>query len=558
MEQIITQLHRIQPNVSINTVELEDGHNINSLLNGYSAEAVAELINSYERKGSTTASQLEILGEQKIKFQGKAAEYFVIGNLPIDLGSMKVSLQLTPSQSTRKHRIKTDLFDFTSMQYHCQQLAERQGINFNLLEADLIELGDLLEQYRESLNEAEANPLTEQYSEKELTPKAQEKAVEFLSNPRLIKNMDKLLEQSGIIGEEANRISALVIASSYKSFTPLHGMIQGTSGGGKSQLVNGIRECMPQEIIKDLTRITPKAFYNHGERDLVDKLIIIQDLDGLESEAQYALREAQSNKRLGSATVSKDRMGNLKTKEKVVHTHFASLVATTKGEVYLDNASRSIMQGIDESIDQTKRIIQRQNQKRAGMIDTDSEHEAKQLLRNCMRVLKKYHVVNPYADRIELPVDAKMLRRLNEQYQDFISQITLLHQYQRERDERGRLIVTKEDVKTATEIFFNAIILKVDELDGSSRQFFESLKTYVKAQATGTTYKFTQREVRQHINLGRATVHGYFKLLQDLEYIQAIEGSPNKGFKYVVSYWDNMEKLKARIKQELNQQLEAL
>lgn len=557
MENLYPKLQAIQPNAQINSVQLEDGFNLNSLWLAYGTEGVAELINGYERKANQ-ATQLEIVSEQKIKFIGKAAQYFVIGYLPNDLGSMKVSLSIVDSQTERKHRIKVDLFDFTSVQYQCQQLNEKQGIDFNLLEADLILLADLLEQHRETLFEADANLITDKYSEKELTPRAAEKAVEFLSNPRLIKDIDKLLEQSGIVGEETNRISLFIISSSYKFHNTLHGMVQGTSGGGKSHLINAIAQCIPQEDVMDMTRITPKALYNHGEKDLTDKLIIIQDFDGLDEEAQFAFREAQSNKRLGSSTVVKDRQGNMRTKQKVVNANFASLVATTKAEIYLDNASRSIMQGIDESTDQTQRIIERQNRKRAGMVDTETEHEAKQLLRNCMRVLKKYHVVNPFADKITLPLDAKMLRRLNEQYQDFISQITLLHQYQRKTDDKGRLIATKEDVKMATEIFFNAILLKVDELDGSTRQFFESLKDFVKSQPTGSTYKFKQIEIRQHTNLAKTTVFKYFQLLQELEYIQAVEGTANTGFKYVVSYWDNLEKLKARVKQDLTLQLENL
>ncbi|MGQ2983157.1 hypothetical protein [Flavobacterium sp.] len=557
MENIYPQLQAIQPQVQINTVQLEDGFNLNSLWLAYGMEGVAELINGYERKAKQ-ATQLEIISEQKIKFTGKAAQYFVIGYLPNDLGSMKVSLSIVDKDTERKHRIKADLFDFTSVQYQCQQLNEKQGMDFNLLEADLILLADLLEQHRETLFEADANLITDKYSEKELTPRAAEKAVEFLSNPRLMEDIDKLLEQSGIVGEETNRISLFVISSSYKFQNTLHGMVQGTSGGGKSHLINAIAQCIPQEDIMDMTRITPKALYNHGEKDLTDKLVIVQDFDGLDEEAQFAFREAQSNKRLGSSTVVKDRQGNMRTKQKVVNANFASLVATTKAEIYLDNASRSIMQGIDESTDQTQRIIERQNRKRAGMVDTESEHEAKQLLRNCMRVLKKYQVVNPFADKITLPLDAKMLRRLNEQYQDFISQITLLHQYQRKTDDKGRLIATKEDVRIATEIFFNAIILKVDELDGSSRQFFEKLKDFVKSQPTGTTYKFKQIEVRQYTNLAKTTVFKYFQLLQELEYIQAVEGSANTGFKYVISYWDNIEKLKARVKKDLTQQLESL
>jgi energy-coupling factor transporter ATP-binding protein EcfA2 len=557
MEHITQQLQQIQPQIQINTVELEDGHNLNSLWLAYSTEGVTELINGYDKKLNQT-DQLKIVNDQKIQFVGKAGIYYVTGRLSNDLGSMKVSLTIEPVHSGKKCRIKTDLFDFGNVNYQCNLLTEKEGFDFNLLEADLIALGDLLEDYRDAQIEAEDNPITDRYSERELTPRAEEKAVEFLSNPRLMGNIDKLLEQSGITGEEINRIITYIIATSYKSHYPLQGMVQGTSGSGKSHLVNSIAQCIPQEDIKDWTRVTPKALYNYGEKDLTDKLIIIQDFDGLEDKAQYAFREIQSNKRLGSSTVGKDKLGNIKSKEKEVKAHFSSLVATTRGEVYLDNASRSIILGIDEAHDQTQRIIKRQNQKRAGRIDIEAEHEAKQLLRNCTRVLKKCHVVNPYADKIDLPVDAKMLRRLNEQYQDFICQITLLHQYQRKTDDKGRLISTKEDVKLATEIFFNAIIIKVDELDGSSRQFFESLKSYIETQPTGKTFKFTQREVRQHTNMGRATVHGYFKMLQDLEYIQCVEGSANTGYKYVITFWDNMEKLKARIKQELNQQLEIL
>ncbi|TEB41017.1 hypothetical protein D0809_27665, partial [Flavobacterium circumlabens] len=120
-----------------------------------------------------------------------------------------------------------------------------------------------------------------------------------------------------------------------------------------------------------------------------------------------------------------------------------------------------------------------QNKKIAGKGDNENEVQATQLLRNAMRVLKSYEVINPFADKLTLPLEAKMLRRLNSQFQNFVSQITILHQYQRKTDSKGRLISTKEDVKSAVDIFFTSIIIKVDELDKSTRQFFENLKGYV-------------------------------------------------------------------------------
>lgn len=556
MDKIQIQLQQIVPTIQINTVQLEDGYNLNTLWQAYGTEGVAELINSYEKIAIT--SPLEILSEHKMRYIGKAADYYVIGHLSNDMGNMKVSLQIVDKETERKHRIKIDLFDSTNISNQCRDFSDKYQFNMNLMEVDLIELTDLLEEYRENQYEIEMNSITDKYSEKELTPKAEEKAVEFLSNARLLKNINELLEQSGIVGEEYNRINLFVLASSYKMSNTLHGMVQGTSGGGKSHLINAIAQCIPQEDLLDMTRITSKSLYHYRDKELTDKLVIIQDFDGLDEEAQFAFREIQSNKKLSSSTAIKDMLGNTRGKIKTVTASFASLVATTKTEIYLDNASRSVLMGIDESSEQTQRIIQRQNQKRAGIVDTDKENDAKQLIRNCIRVLKKYQVINPFADKLMLPVDARMLRRLNEQFQDFISQVTILHQYQRKKDDKGRLIATKEDIRMATEIFFNAIILKVDELDASSRQFFEQLKAFVKSQPTGTTYKFTQREIRQETNLAKTTVFKYMQLLQELEYIQAVQGSVNKGFKYVISYWDNMEKLKAKVKEDLNKQMETL
>ena len=220
-----------------------------------------------------------------------------------------------------------------------------------LVELDLIQFTDLLEQYRESLFDAEINPITDQFSANELTPQAHEKAVQFLSNKRLLENIDKLLEQSGIVGEEENRKLLFILASSYKMPYLLHALIQGTSGEGKSHLLNSIAECMPQEDVMNLTRITSKSLYHYREKELMNKLILIQDFDGLDEEAQFAFREMQSAKFLSSSTVVKNAFGQTRGMMKQVQAHFSSLTATTKAEVYYDNMSRSVVLGVDESQD---------------------------------------------------------------------------------------------------------------------------------------------------------------------------------------------------------------
>lgn len=556
MQNIKNQIQNIRPELPVSMIQLPDGHSMNDMWLNYGTGGITDLLqNPVKEKIIPT---LEILSDYKISFKGKTGTFYVIGSLPMDLGNLRLTIQIIPNDSQKRLRVKIDLFDFTSVENQCRELSEKHGFDSTHLEADLLHFTDLLEDYRENLFNAEMNPVIDQYSEKELTPQASEKAVQFLSKPKLFENIDKLLGQSGIVGEEDNRILMFVLASSYKMRNTLHGLIQGSSGEGKSHLINGIAQCMPQEDVLNMTRITSKSLYHYREKELINKLILIQDFDGLDEDAQFAFREMQSAGFLNSSTVVKDLLGNNRAKMKKVEAHFASLTATTKAEVYYDNMSRSVVLGVDESLEQTLRIITVQNQKNAGISNAEREQEARQLLRNCMRVLKSYEVVNPFADKLMLPLEAKMLRRLNAQFQSFVAQITILNQYQRKKDEKGRLIATEEDVRKAVEIFFSSIIIKVDELDKSTRQFFEKLKGYLRNQTNGTTHRFTTREIRQELNISKTSAFKYMQTLQELEYIQAVEGSPNKGFKYVISYWDNLEKMKAKIKEDLNRQLNEL
>jgi hypothetical protein len=43
-----------------------------------------------------------------------------------------------------------------------------------------------------------------------------------------------------------------------------------------------------------------------------------------------------------------------------------------------------------------------------------------------------------------------------------------------------------------------------------------------------------------------------------LEYLQLSGGHINKGFKYKISYWDNIDKLRAKVKRHLQGQLDQL
>ncbi|MCB9196587.1 MAG: hypothetical protein H6598_10215 [Flavobacteriales bacterium] len=521
---------------------------------------IAEKIKESLIESSTAKCQkgLSESNPQKLIFQGRAARYEVIGRLPMDLSQLRVSLRIIGNETGKLFRTKIDLFETADIQHRIKQMP--QSFDGNLVEVDLIQLTELLEDYRDKLIDQEVNnTLTATADKVELTPMAQKQAMSFLQKPDLLSRIDKLIEAAGIIGEEASRKTAFVIASSYKMAFPMHGLIQASSGKGKSHLINTIASLMPQEDVINLSRITSRSLYNYQRDELMYKLIVIQDEDGLDEESLYALRELQSAGFIASSTSSKNHFGKHQSRVTRVNGHFATLMASTKNEIYTDNESRSIQIGIDESDEQTERIIEYSNKVRAGLIDKEESQNARHLLRNAIRLLKQKEVINPYAHLIKLPVQAKMLRRLNNQFQDFVAQITLLNQYQREQDEKGRIITHKKDVIDAVNIFFTSIMFKVDELDSSTRQLFELMKAHVLNQPKGRKHEFSRKEIREKLKLKKTKTLELFNHLQEMEYIHVSSGSANKGFQYMISEWDEgLGKLKERIKQDLEDQTQKL
>jgi DNA primase len=457
------------------------------------------------------------------------------------------------SEQFKKHKISTIELPNKDIN-ETLQLHENE-IFIELLE-QRTELNFLFSNEVEPINfsiEDKAEP-KQNKSVKSVQSVADNKPIEFLKAKELLKRLNVQIGKSGIVGEENSRLLLFLIIISYMNKSPIHAIVQGSSGSGKTHIISRIADLMPGEDVLRFTRITESSLYNWGEFDLFRKIIIIEDLDGLKEDALYALRELISNQFLSSSVSMKDKKGNNKSTRKEVKGQFSSLSATTKGETYEDNMSRSFLIAVDESKEQTTRIIENQNKRNAGEIDPKESQKAEQFIQAMVRNLKHYEVINPYATKLQLPEKVHKIRRLNEMYQAVIKQVTFLNQYQRQLTKDNQLITEIEDIEQATEILFESIILKVDELDGSLRQFFERLKKYVK----NDNEEFILRDIRQDLSISKTQIFRYIQTLLELEYIKQIGGYSNKGIRYKICYWDNYQKLRAEIKDFLMKQIETI
>lgn len=499
-------------------------------------------------------SVLDITHPHKLRYSTETAHYYVQGGLPKTTDHLKIMLVIESKASTLKARNRVDLYEDKQVERLCKEVAEKLQLRKDLLEADLYKLTDLLETHIEKQLQ-QSSP--EQPVIQVLTVKERNELESFAKKPKLIKRLNELLGQTGIVGEERNRIFLLVIAISHKMPETLHALIQGSSGSGKTRLLKQISDCMPKESVTKLTRLSDKVLYNFPEHYFMNRLLCLEDIDGLSEEAEFAFRELQSNGELNSATSIKLESGQITSGQKTVKGPIASLACTTRGEIYEDNMSRVFLIAVDESAEQTKRIIEYQNRVAAGLINREDEEKAKQFIQRFTAILKPYKVINPFASQLQLPEEAHKIRRLNDLLQSFIKMVTIINQYQRTRDERGRLITAIEDIETAVAVMFESIILKVDELDGSLRQFYEQLKMYLQKQYGDKhqNVEFSLREIRQALKVSKTQAFRYANDLVTLEYIKQSGGHSNKGFTYKISYWDNYQALREKIKRDLDEQL---
>ena len=547
------ELSELLPKVSLRIVELPKDTDVNELwANHLSEEMFTELL---EVEKETPRHQLNTKQPNNLIYQTANASYFVKGfSVLKQLDSLKITL-VTSNEQGKKYRGKVELYEDKDLQKYCRAASEKLGINADLLDLDISLLTDELEQYRATFEEAEGE--RSPVRSFQITAENRRKAQAFLSKERLFERLNKLIGSTGIVGEYNTRILLLIVASSYKCKDPLHALIQGSTGTGKTLLLRKIMEMIPESDRHIWTRISDKSLYHAGSK-FKHSSIAVEDWDGLSEEVQYVVREMQSGKRLSSTITQKQANGKMENVEILAEGPISTLMCTTRGAVYEDNMSRCLLVAIDESEAQTERILDYQYQKDRGEIDTKSEEDAINELQNLVYLLQPKKVVNPFAGKIELPRRVHKIRRLNHLFQCFVKQITWWHQMQREQDKNGHIISTKEDMQLAINLLFETIILKVDELDGSLRQFFEELKAYVQTQEDKEKYRFGRREIRQVLGVRKSQLHNYIRTLLELEYIKQVGGYSNKGFMYQITYWDDNKALRQEIQESMHKQLNQL
>lgn len=576
-EKIARRLNELHPAITLSTLPMPEGEDVNSFAVGQGLNALGALVNdrrllpSAGSSGLTAArtSSVQAPAEEastppvesknllddsdpgRLSFTTVTAGYTVLGGVPEDAATLKVTLAIEHPRTRMKSRQRTDLFEDRQIARAAKEAGSRLNLPAQLIEEDLHVLADLLDRRRRSERTGDRRVRVQ------VPPDTKAACLSFLQKADLAESLNRLIGASGVVGEETARLFLFMIALSYKMPEPLHALLQGTSGSGKTHLLTGVARLMPPEDVLLLTRVTEHSLYNHDENFLRHRLLGLEDLDGLKEEALYALRELQSRGSLTSSTSVRGDDGRIRAAMRTVRGPVASLATTTHGEIYEDNMSRCFLVAVDESEEQTARVLEYQNRRAAGQIDEKSLQQTRTFLQHCVRLLEPVEVVNPYAGRVSLPPEAQALRRLNDLYQRLVAQTVMLHQHQRGRDARGRFIATPADLRRACDLMFESVVMKIDDLPVDLRRFYEQLKQWLSARSGGEE-SFGRREMRQELRISNTRQHRMITGLVAFERLEVASRGARGANRYRLSEPDTHTAARARLHARLMEQIDHL
>jgi DNA primase len=436
-----------------------------------------------------------------------------------------------------------DLYQAKQRQLFAKCAAGELRVEEHILQRDLGRLLLKLEQVIEERAKAAESPVMAPAA---MTAAQTQEALAFLRDENLIERITADVERVGLVGEPHNALVAYLACVSRKLTAPLAVLIQSTSAAGKSLLMDTVLALVPAEDRVHYSAMTGQSLFYLGETDLKHRILAIAEEEGVR-QAAYALKVLQSQGELTIASTGKDpATGMLVTQQYRVEGPVMLFLTTTAIDVDEELVNRCLVLTINESREQTRRILARQRSGRtlAGLVATSDAESIRQRHQNAQRLLRSLSVVNPYAEALTFLDDRTRMRRDHAKYLTLIEAITLLRQHQREIKtlRQGGVVieyieVTLEDIALANRLAHEVLGRSLDELPPQTRRVLGMVETFVTERMQQSAIlradvRFTRRELRNRCGMSDAAIRVHLERLVAMEYVRLVAGKNGQRFEY--------------------------
>jgi hypothetical protein len=262
--------------------------------------------------------------------------------------------------------------------------------------------------------------------------RAREAANKLLKSPYFFNEFLSAVRKAGLAGEENNALVVLVVLVSRLLPAPLHLFVKGRSSAGKNYLVKTVLRLAPKDAISEITSFSDQAWY-YAARKVRHTIIFLQEQNEAAGNLHPLRLLISEGKLVREVTV---REGNKwVTKTITVRGPVASASTTTKPLLKLDDENRAISIRIDESAQQTRRIVKAYARESKGL--SDHERLTWRMVHRCLerRIGTKIAFPEWFAQVAEkVNADDLRVRRYWPAFVEACRTICLIRSFQDERE----------------------------------------------------------------------------------------------------------------------------
>jgi hypothetical protein len=371
-------------------------------------------------------------------------------------------------------------------------------------------------------------------AEENLTPEPgterYERAMELLRDPEIPRRAAQTMEWLGHVGEWLAKMLAFVCAVSARAGRPIQPSTHAESATGKNFLWDTVILLLPPEMVIKRSAISDKALFR-TEADLRGAVLYLQEVAGSEG-AGFTIRVLQSAQYLEYEATEKMPDGTFTT---VVYRKEGPVVVvqtTTAIRLFHENDTRVFPIYLDESVEQTQRIVERAKKRaETGAVPLEESEGALGVWHDAIRLLEPGEVVVPYAQRIEIPVHRVRVRRDINRILDVIRVITWLHQHSRERDEQERILATEDDFYAARQLVADSLERAWQSLTPAEEAVMKAIASLSEAKSKNG-FRRNDLEVEGH---DKRRVQDALKALVETGYLESERKGGPGGYRYTLS-----------------------
>ncbi len=304
--------------------------------------------------------------------------------------------------------------------------------SFQCLMADAIRISDL-----QALQQSED------------TIRLYDKVKHLAEDPHLIQRLIHTIKECGYAGDVRPALCAYIALTSRLLHKPLNIIFVAQSGSGKNASIEAVLPLFLEDIYYMVRASSQKALI-YANQDFQHRIVILWEADSIPEEgpAASAIRSLMSDQRLEYDVVEKDNSGKHIVRH--IRKDGPTGIITTSTKPLREQAStRMLTVSIADTPDQTRAVLQAIAQETETNPELVNEISAWIDFQQWLNVSGVQDVSVPFAQALaeKFPVDAVRIRRDFSQILSVIKTFALIHQAQRQRDNKGRSIASLDDYR---------------------------------------------------------------------------------------------------------------